>query len=353
MKKNKFINNTKCFILALLGFVILSCNNNTAKKDDKNKQKDTIGEKFKLLNEEIEKHPNSANLYHERAKLNLKTQNMSAALEDMNKVMQIDSTKAPYFITLSDIYFSIGKAKASKLALEKCLTLDSKNTDAMLKLAELDFYFKQYKDAIEYTHKALEINKDLAKAYFIKGMVYKENGDTATSIKSFQITTEIDPEYFKAYEELGIIYSAQKNRVALDYFKNALKLNPKSIEVMYAVGLFYQEIGEYQKAIETYQNILKINMKYSNAYYNIGFIYFNYLNDNKKSLAAFTDAARNDSTYAEAYYMRGLTFERIGDKKNAYMDFQKTLQLNSNFPLAVDALNRLESKVIVNNKKKK
>ncbi|MDD5571944.1 MAG: tetratricopeptide repeat protein [Bacteroidales bacterium] len=333
------VRNLFCVFILL---IFISCGNNNEKENDKKNPKDTITIKLDDLNKKIEESPNNIDLYFERAKLYVSMQDAGKALEDMRKVLTVDTNKAAYFYTLSDIYFMIGQAKASKSALKKCISLDPKNTDAILKLAELHFYFKEYPEAIECTSKALKVNKFLAKAYFIKGMIYKENGDTATSVKCFQIATEMDPKYFKAYEELGLLFFKKKNKLALDYFENALKINPKSIDIYYDVAMFYQETKNYKKALETYFSLLQLNPKYKYAYYNIGYINLLIYKDYIEAIKQFTKAIQTDSAYAEAYYMRGLSYEESGDKKNAYMNYQKANILKTNFEEAIEGINRIE-----------
>ena len=57
-------------------------------------------------------------------------------------------------------------------------------------------------------------------------MKYKDLGDTAKAISSMQTAVEQDQQYYNAYMQLGILCAAQRNKLAVDYYKNALKVIP-------------------------------------------------------------------------------------------------------------------------------
>jgi len=338
------MRNILAILIALfLCFSLFSCGGDKKKEIEKVIISDSLSPEIAKLNAQIKSDPNNANLYNERAKLLLEKQKIDEAFADIRNALNIDSSKAPYFLTLSDVYFANGKIKNCKLAIEKAMLLDSKYAEADLKYAELNLYFKDYKKTNEYIDKALAIDKINPKAYFMRGMAYKEVGDTAKAVSNFKISIDQDAEYYHAYIQLGILYSLKKSLVAVDYFKNALKLNTKSIEARYGLGMFYQENDEYDKAIEEYDSILQIDFKYKFAHYNIGYIYLVYLKDYKKAITNFTNAITYDSDYAEAYYNRGYSYELLMDFQNAKADYKKALEIKTNYQKAIEGLNRIEN----------
>lgn len=330
-------------IAATLGITLFSCGS-SSKKSNINKTivSDTLSPEIAKLNAKIAANPDNSDLYNERAKLLVEKQKIDEALSDICTALNIDSSKAPYFLTLSDVYFAMGKIKNCKRSIEKSLALDPKYAEADLKYAELNLYFKEYKKTIEYIDKALAIDKINAKAYFMKGMTYKETGDTAKAISNFQTTIDQDPEYYHAFIQLGILFSVKKNKLAVDYFMNAIKLNPKSIDARYGLGMFYQETEEYDKAIIEYDSILRIDPKYKFAHYNLGYVHLVYLKVYSQAVKHFTNAIACDPKYAEAYYNRGYSYELMGDVQNAKTDYNKALELRTNYQKPIDGLNRLD-----------
>ena len=105
-----------------------SCGNepvsNETPKTDSLKSK--LPEALVKLNADIAANPDNPDFYHNRAKYYLDEQKYDKGFEDMKKVMILDSTKAPYFITLSDLYFLTNQTGNSKAALENARELRSK-----------------------------------------------------------------------------------------------------------------------------------------------------------------------------------------------------------------------------------
>jgi tetratricopeptide (TPR) repeat protein len=322
-------------------YLLTSCANNSGEGSRQVIQTPTtavVPEDLQKLNEKIKKDSSSASLYYARAKYYLNTRDFNASLIDMSRVMKLDSMKPDYYITLSDIYLFGNHTGKSKDALEKCLSLDPNNTDAMLKMAELYFYVKKYQESINFINGALKINNYMARAYFLKGLNFKEGGDTSKAISNLVTATEQDPDYFAAFAELGAIYAAKKNKLAIGYFDNALRINPKSLETLYNKGKFYQDEKNWDNAVNAYQELLKIEPQYKHAHYNLGAIALVSKSSYDEAIKHFSDAINLDPKYVEAYYARGTCYFQKGDMPKAKIDYQTAVQINPNFEPAVDAL---------------
>lgn len=199
-------------------------------------------------------------------------------------------------------------------------------------------YLKAYPKAIDYANEALRIDKNKAKAYFIKGFVYKEAGDTAKSISSYTTVIELEPDNYDAYMQLGVIYGARGNDLAIQYYSNALRVNPSSVEALYNRGLYYQESGQLEKAEGDYLTIIAKNPGYQDAYYNLGFIALVNKDDYAEAIKQFSKAINIEQNYVEAFYNRGLSYEYSGDKNSAIKDYKSALAIFPNYSLAKERL---------------
>jgi tetratricopeptide (TPR) repeat protein len=344
MRTFKMSSQKQGLVLGICGlFLLFAC------KEEKKKHpqplptyQTEVSKELTALNDSILDDPNSAYLYHQRAKYFIKTKDLQSALNDMDRVLKLDSSKAAYYITLSDIHFAKRNPKQTKLDLEKALKKEPNDPEALLRNAEFYLYLKDHPKSIQLINTALKVNKYNAKAYFMKGVCYKEMRDTAKAISSFQTTVEQDPEYYHAYMELGILYGARKNNLAVGYYENALRIDPKSTEALYGLAMYYQEIKELNKAIETYTAIIDIDPQYANAYYNLGYIHFEELKMYHESIKYFSKAFEANPKYAEAVYMRGLCFETLGDIGRAASEYQLALKIRTNYQMAIDGLNRVK-----------
>src|SRR5690606_18431857 len=143
------------------------------------------------------------------------------------------------------------------------------NTEALLKLSELYFLVQDYQQAIDYVNKALKIDETIAKGYYIKGSIYRESGDTGRAISSLETATEQNNQYIDAFYDLGVIYSARRNPVAMDYYNTVLRLDPAHEAAGYAKAKFLQDFGKYDEAIALYGELVKQHPDCQHCYYNL------------------------------------------------------------------------------------
>lgn len=311
------------------------------KKSSSTNGNDSIVNKLDILNEQIENDPNNANLYYERANYYYAIRNAKDAGLDIAKAIELDSMIAKFHLLQSDIFYATNQVDKAQTAIEKSIKLDPKSEEANLKMGELKFYLKNYKDAFKYLDEALRINKYNAKTYFIKGMCFKENGDTGLAISSFRTCIEQDPQFFHGYMQLGNLMAAQNNPLAENYYLNAIEVNNTQIEAFYALGYYYQEHGRSDDAIKVYGDLLKMDPKNAPTIHNIGYIHLFKKSDPAKSLQYFTDALNIDPRLDNAQYHRGVAYQQLGNKEPAIADFKKVLERNPDFQLAKDRLKEL------------
>ncbi|RME19528.1 MAG: tetratricopeptide repeat protein [Bacteroidetes bacterium] len=336
------------FSVLIIGF-FYQCTQNHTLTDKEIKQQDSLQKVLKnplldSINKQLLKNPNNDSLYRERAYVYVSVRQFDIAINDCKRAIKIDSTNTKNHLALADVYFAANKTKLSKDKLEEIVKKFPDNTEAHLKLGELYYLVKQYEKAIEYVNKALKIDPTLAKGYYIKGNVYKESGDTNKAISSFQTAIEQDPKMIDAFIDLGVIYAARNNSLAIQYYNNALKLDPKNNIALYDKAFFYQQIGMADSAVALYHHILNLYPHSPHVLYNLGAIEFAMRKNKDKAIEYFTKAIQQKPDYAEAYYARAIVKKEQNKKQEAITDLKECLKYKVNFEPAIAELNQLEGK---------
>lgn len=329
------------YLVILLLWVLSACQPKNEEKAKVALPKDST---LELINARISGDPKNPALYVKRADLWLNKGKSKLAYDDIIVAVQLDSMNYEYQFKLSEISFLVGKSRQTKQALEKCLQLKPDDANARLKLAELYIYVKEYKKSLALLKEVTDADKLNAKAYFLKGLSFKLAGDTASAISSYQRSVELDQTYYHSYMQLGILFGAKHNPVALDYYNNALNLNPQSTEALYAKSLFYQDHGDIKSAVAGYNMLLQVDTANYFGYYNLGYIAFNVEKDYRKATVLFTKALKFNPAYAEAFYMRGLSFEQLGEFAKSIRDYTEAIKIAPGYDLAVAGLQRVEKK---------
>jgi tetratricopeptide (TPR) repeat protein len=295
-----------------------------------------------LLNKKISANPRNPELFNERALFYLNNNEANEAFKDIAQAIELDSSNAGYYLTLSDISLAMGRLQGSVEALYKAAELDDKNLQAMIKLAEISIVFLDYQKALEYIDKALKIDLLAPQAYFLRGVVFLENGDTIRAIRNFQQAIEVDQDFFDAHVQLGLLYAGRQNALAINYFNNALNIEPDNTDVLYNLAMFYQEAGDYNKAILHYNMILECDPDFFVAFFNLGFIHMVFLEDYTSAIDFFSEAINLRHDYAEAYYNRGLAHELMLNVEKSQADYRKSLEYKPNYDKAIEGLNRID-----------
>ncbi|MDR1725550.1 MAG: tetratricopeptide repeat protein [Bacteroidales bacterium] len=323
-------------ILFSLTFLLFAC---TGKKSIDNLNEE---DKIAMLDAKIKKNPRDADLYFARSKAFFEGHKHKEALIDIKNAINIDNKNADYYIFEADILFANNEISLAFTALQNAIRINGKSINAYLKSAELSLYLRDYDKVNFNINQVLMLDKLNAKAYFIKGYALKETGDTLKAVESYRKAIELKSDYGEAFEELGLLYSLKGDPIAIEYFNSALNINPKNVQVMYALGLFYQQHGNYQKALDIYKQVLDLNPNHAVTLNSVGYINMSEKKDYSNALDCFTKAIIIDSAYVLAWSNRGETYEHIGDKNKAREDYERVLKLDPENTFAKEHLHKLK-----------
>lgn len=329
------------FLPLLLGaFLIVSC-----KGKKHTGSQDAIFERPELkdISDKIDNNPKDAKLYFQRGNMLHHMQQDSLALNDYEKAASLDSTKAQYFSAVGNLLFDHKDVTGSVQWLKKAIALNPEDPTAHLKIAKLFVIIQDYPSAFSEINTVLRQDVYNPEAYFLKGFIYRDLKDTAKAISSFQTAIDADPKYRDAMLELGQLYSAKKNPIALKYYDNAFKLDTTDVMPLYAKGMFFQSQNQYEQAKENYKNCIMHNTQYANAYFSTGWILLQQ-DSVEKAWRQFDLVTKIEPNSADAYYNRGLCSEMMNKKTEAIADYKQALVFDKNYPEAKTALKRLGAK---------
>lgn len=316
---------TICLAGLMMLACLMSCGNN------KDLESMSVAEKLEFYNAKIKRNPKTAELYFERGQILMEMQNVNNAIRDFQKATELNSNEVKYYTALGDAFFSNGNVGESYKALQEALRIDENNLEALLKMGEISFYSRDYDRAIETLTKVTKFDENNRTALFMKGFVYMEKGDTSNAVGLFNKVTELYPDYAPAFEQLGMLYAFKHDKLGEEYLNTALKLDPKNINVLYGLGMLYQEIEEADKANEYYVKILELDPNYVPAWFNRGYMALLLYEDYDAAIDFFTKVIELDNQNVDAHFNRGLAYKYKGDNNNAKLCFQAALNIDPNY----------------------
>lgn len=296
------------------------------------------------LNSLILKSPRKADLYEVRAHLYMGVDSLREAERDLERAILLDSTNVNYHLQLGDLYYRTIQIPKSFAQFEKASQVAPDNTVALLKQAEIQLVLRNYDRSMALVNEALRKDQHAAHGYFLKGWIYKEVGDTALAISSFRTAVEQNSEDYSAYIMLGKISAAQHDPLAEQYYATAISLRPNSVEAWYNKGMYYQEHGQDSAALECYRQIMRIDPLNALAWYNSGYVRLEHMGDPGTAKHDFDEAIRLEPDYADAWFNRGLCFERMDQLDSAAVNYEAVLRMRPDHDFAAKGLSRLESR---------
>ncbi len=342
---NYNISKTQSFnliIFFLLLFILSSCDNNEnlETKAETNTSTDT-DPTLDSINKLIINNVNDIDLYLKRSDWLKENGQLDDAFKDLRKAKRIDSTNAEIYLRAGRIMFDNQSYAEAKNNFETCLKYDPTNKFCLLENAKMELLLENYPQALEKINQALKTDKYFSDAYYWKGRYYEIVGDTAKAVSSYSTAIENNPDFFNAYLQIAVLYTAIKSDLAVEYYNSALEINPESIEALQNLGLFYQNTGQLEKALATYKKAEKIQPDNAILNYNKGYIYLELKNELDSAVNEFTQAVVKYPQYYQAYYNLGLTYERKGNIEKALNNYSNSLKIKPNYTLAAKGKDRL------------
>ena len=306
---------------------------------------------------------------YKTAQVNLDAGKVSEAESGFNSALQTDPTFAPAYLGLAHTSMRKGDLKKTGSLLKEAIEIEPENKsfrDEFERLSELNtlmskgirsmkngdaddafesfrvayekfpnypesvfnmglvhFRKKEFKDAVEYFKKTMEINaehktataaiKNVAKNYFNGGNQSYKRGDLEGALLSYSNVLDVDETFYQAHYQVGVIQSKMGDKdAAVQSYEKALEVNPQFYKGFFALGLAKSSMNDSDGAISALEAAININPGYDKAYGAMGDIYIG-LKNYEKAKQVLNMAVTVNPNYARGYSNLGIIH---ADEKN-------------------------------------
>lgn len=165
-------------------FFLFSCKPGTTKKDEIILTGDPA---INELTEAIRKSPNDPELYLRRAELFYEQQAYDQAIDDLGKLMKLDSTNLEAHHLLADVYLDDFQSARALTTMQRAGSLYPDSIGTKLKLSEFQLILKQYDQALQTLADIMKIHPGNPEALFMLGMVYRDQGKLIWRLLLFKL----------------------------------------------------------------------------------------------------------------------------------------------------------------------
>jgi tetratricopeptide (TPR) repeat protein len=197
----------------------------------------------------------------------------------------------------------------AETAIKKSIELDKTNSDALLKLGQVQIAAGNTDQAISTYEKSVQSNPTDSRFYVLLGEMYESKQQFPQARQMYQKALQVQPDNALAKNNLAYRMLEEGGNVdlALAMAQEARRGMPDSPNSADTLGWAYYEKGIYASAINLFEESLK-------------------------------DARKGDQPEdALTYYHLGLAYQKNGQKDLSRTTLQKALKLNPKFPGAEGA----------------
>ncbi|KAB2858736.1 MAG: tetratricopeptide repeat protein [Flavobacteriales bacterium] len=362
--------------------------------------KEMLGDKFGALRDHdkaVEIDPENPESYIQRGEYNSRIGYQSLALADYTKAIELNPNNYNPYFKRASLYYGQKRLEEAMKDINRAIELDSNQFALYTGRGAIFDVMQEYHKAISDYTKAISLNKNDFLPYLNRATSFYKLEDLDASCSDYAILKTViengsisdqaiikevngaiqdicnssKPSY---YYQRGVgYYNLKEYHKALDIYTKGLTIFPDNAMMLSFKGNAYLALNEYEKAIEFYNlslkhkdNILaeiKINPRFADAsneqitsFYkgSLASTYFS-ISECKTNLGYFDEALKEINTALElapdikdfnkeAYYnLRGYIHLMNGKYELAISDFDKSILINRNFPLAY--VNRAIAKV--------
>ena len=323
----------RVFVALACALMLMCCTDNG---NDNNKQTSKQVEEKQQVTDTLD-----INGYIERARWYLINQKVGNAIRDINSALSLDSKNVDALLVLADIYYALGDLDNIMLTLNKASEIAPLDSRPVIKLAELSFLQGNTNMANAYLDKALELNAFNPQAYYMRGLIFMSKNDTVQALKQFMSARNQDDSFIDPVLQIAGIYAAQRNPMTKDFYALAMQMEPDNLGLYYDYAMYLQDNGDPLKALEIYDTLDARMPGNYNVVFNKGYVNLVYLNEYDKAIEDFDKALEINAKSIDALLNKGIAYEQKGNFKQAKSIYLQILKDNPNYQLAIDALHRI------------
>ncbi len=262
------------------------------------------------------------------------------AIQWLKKAVTADPKMAEAYFLLVDYLSSNYDFKSALEILDIARRQNPSSYEIFKAYALLAFRQKQYKVAISYGERSLKFYSSDVELYVLLNKSYRALGDYNKAYLYAEKSIEEDinsiPAQIGYALALGSAYGFSRGE---NYLKKLMRSFPLIVKYPQALGEYYFEDEKYNKALEVFSFIIKNYPDSKIAYMYLGRIYgFLGKRDEditkyKKAIKYLLKASLLDISDPEPLFYMGWVYMQNEQYNEAENQYQRVLNLNSNYPL--------------------
>lgn len=246
-------------------------------------------------------HPNAFVLMIKKAQIHLRNKNPQRALSTLREIQGLEASNNEFYLTSGHAHLLLG---------------DQKNAE---------WYYQQALQQVSDQDETLDLLHNIAQTLQFSDL-HEE------AIKYLKEAHRIEPQNLLVIYDLAYCYEKTgRIQKSISFYLNYINIEPYSEHIWYSLGKLYHEKGETEHALEAYDMAVAINPEYADALLDLALL----LEDNgryEKAVDAYQEYLRQEPGSAEVHFFLGNCYFELEKYQPALEHYQKALKLESYNP---------------------
>jgi tetratricopeptide (TPR) repeat protein len=220
------------------------------------------------INKVIDKNPDNAELYVERAFIYLASNKFKESISDCNKALDLKALGEDGLLCKAQAEDAISDYKDAVSDYNAVVRINPKNVDAIALRGMSKYKMSLIQEAVDDYNLALKIDSTSTLAYYNLADVDVRLNDTAKAMEDYNKVIHYEPRNSYAYFGRAVLYANQRNyAMAISDFNKVILLNPSNIEALFNRAKLKQGVEDYKGAIADYDKVISLYPYFMEAYY--------------------------------------------------------------------------------------
>ncbi len=253
-------------------------------------------------------------------------------IECYNKLIASNTKNARLYYDLGNLYLKIDDKFSALNAFKIALEIEENNPFLMNSYAYVLIQLKHYDEALIYYKRAIKINPDNKWTSIVcqaQGAIYHQiKGNFEAALTSYEMATVLDPENHDAYFAMGEIFQDMGEfEDALENYCLSLKIK-ETAKAYRALGIILWEEDKIDEAVLALEKCLSIDENDAEAHNNLGIALLDGVGDIDKATQCFKNAIKLNPNDATSYYNLGRVYHIMQMSNLAAENYQMAINLN-------------------------
>ncbi|OON67568.1 hypothetical protein B0919_17210 [Hymenobacter sp. CRA2] len=274
------------------------------------------------LNGAIARQPRNPVLYARRASFRVQDGQLDAALQDIDRAIELDDAPGEFYLTKARVLRAQGKLQAAIDAAAEAQQRGYNPPELHLLLGETNLAARRYSTAVDYLDRVLRDDPNSAPALFYKGLVYSALRDTAQAIDYLRASAVRAPRMPEVLHQTAYLLNANRQPlVAAPYIESGLRADRSYAALWYDRGRVFDFAGQPDSAARQYARATRLDSTLYRADYRLGL--YHYKNKRYAQAIRPLSRARRRSQYLpDVGLMLAESYEWVGQTQAAWIAYR-------------------------------